>query len=112
MKKLLIATLLGLMALPFSAVNASAIKRTDPSEVPPPKWVKTLTINLVSDRRCNIINAKGESLFIERDGTDIGGGLTASRNKRNCYVTDQKGIRCAWGLSETLRSCRQMEAPK
>lgn len=97
------ALLLTIMPAPS---HAEMNKKPDPALVTPPVWTQKLKINLVSERRCNITNAKGESFFIEKEGTTIDKGLVASRNTRTCSVTDTKGIRCSWGLSETLLSCK------
>lgn len=79
-------------------------------EVSPPDWTASLTLN-VRKRSCTITNAAGESFRIARSGTDIGGGLIATRDKNDCYVRDESGVQCNWNRAERIDWCR-MENPQ
>lgn len=75
-------------------------------EAPVPAWAQTLRVN-VKTRRAYVQAASGEMISVSRNGTDIGNGLTATRDKADLYVRDSNGVQCNWNRREALHWCRE-----
>ncbi len=100
MKKAFAASLLAL----FTASCGDPNQPPRYLDVAPPEWTATLQMN-VKKRSCYITTPTGDTLRIGRSATDIGNGLTATRSKRNCTVSDQYNVSCRWNQSERLKWC-------
>lgn len=74
-------------------------------DVPTPDWTQDIEDIQVSKRYC-AIQFNGEVFRITYADTDIGDGLTATRDRYDCYVTDQKGVQCNWNTGEQIQWCR------
>lgn len=71
-----------------------------------PAWAQTLRVN-VKARRAYVQASGGEMISVSRNGTDIGNGLTATRDKGDLYVRDGNGIQCNWNRRQALDWCRE-----
>lgn len=97
----LAASLTGLFLL--SACDFDAPPRN--IEVEAPAWTESVDVNHVSKHSASIRNEFGERVRVSRPGTDLGNGLTATRDFWDLYVTDQNGVTCNWNSGERLERC-------
>ena len=104
-------TALALTAL--SALFFAACVKQDPNEppryvdVPPPQWVNTVKVLRVSKGSARVQNSLGQVFSVRRSGTDIGGGLLATRDSYDLYIQDKDGVKCNWNSAEHLDWCRK-----
>lgn len=73
-------------------------------QVDAPAWTKDLTLD-VGKRSCTITKA-GKTFMVASTGTDIGDGLTARRDRNDCYVKDQNNVQCNWDRIERNNWCK------
>jgi hypothetical protein len=108
MKNLAIAAL-GLSALFMLSACGDPNAPAAPSpyvDVPAPAWAQTVQVERVSKHSAVVKNSAGQSVRVARSGTDIGNGLTATRDMWDLYVQDGQGVKCNWNSGERLEWCR------
>lgn len=71
----------------------------------PPDWTGDYKLD-VKKRFCSITDKTGQEFNVASNGTDLGNGMIASRDKRDCYIRDSEGMQCNWNTSEKIEWCR------
>ena len=100
-------------AAAMTAMFVAACTPSDPNmparyvDVPAPEWVNSLRDIRVSKTSAYVTNAQGQRFKVTRSGTDIGNGLTATRDAYDLYITDKNGVKCNWNSAERLEWCRK-----
>lgn len=68
-----------------------------------PDWAQTLPVDVRS--RAASVRVNGEWVSVAKITTDVGGGITANRERDALYVSDASGVKCRWGISDKTPLC-------